>query len=760
MSTPQPGGLMPTTADAWMPATGRRAEGRRRAGPSIGGLWTVTDALTGQRQSATELPTTAGSTAATTQAVMRAGRLAEEPSFGLRAVTAEAGGAQDTNRGGGGSASAGSRIRDLNGTSQLSTESDATEGERRGPQPESTGHPSPQHHLNPVQDWNRLALDITKRARRGPTISARLSSLINTALYDSHAIFSEDETGYIFNLDDHSPLKPKGDDSSRLQTATMAVASHRVLLDVGASLFGAAGLPQDLKDRADELLQTSLQTLFPGQGQAVGQARKLETAQGLGQAAADAILAFAWADGSNQRNNYADTSGYQPQPSGFDPNNPRDTLDNSWQPLPVPGPTPSVQKALTPHWGSVQVLAGDASLVPTTALTPLDSQGEINPDFVDQLNGVLTTSMNLTAEQKASAEYWEQGNGTTYPPGKWLEMALSRLEQSNYSQTQSVQQMFAISQALHSAAVLAWEAKFDLDTIRPITAIQQYYSGRTTLDDGITLLSDWRNQPILGQNWKPYLTTPAFPEVVSGHSTFSAAAGYIMSTLFGNNASATSVTLTDSQSRVDPNGFDGIAGVGDPITLNWNYVSEQTESAGQSRIYGGIHFEEGNLQGQILGYKIGNAVLASAQSLFGAEEAQALTQKFGTMGADILGWDPITNINAEEEESQQQIYGFAGDDLLIAGGNAAVQLFGGDGQDRFRLSAGSHGAWIRDYQPGVDVIEIAAFDPHNPIDLGRISLSSNASMGSFFTELKLRGDTLAILDGNWGRQDINLVALA
>lgn len=45
-------------------------------------------------------------------------------------------------------------------------------------------------------------------------------------------------------------------------------------------------------------------------------------------------------------------------------------------------------------------------------------------------------------------------------------------------------------------------------------------------------------------------------------------------------------------------------------------ISEAAEEASLSRLYGGIHFTDGNEQGRIMGRKIGAAVWSKAQTYF------------------------------------------------------------------------------------------------------------------------------------------------
>ncbi len=609
--------------------------------------------------------------------------------------------------------------------------------------------------------WNQLAMDLATAARRGPTISSRLYALVNTALYDSWAMFDEDAKGSIYNRpsgDDLEDLLEQAgdlDEGSGLQSlrdAVMAVAANNVIHAVGATLFPGGTLPQTFLDRSVALLDQQLAALSPGTPEAVA----LRTiAQKLGGQVSAAINSYALLDGSNQQNNYADTTAYVPAPSRFDPTNPRATLDTTWQPLTLPDG--NVQRPLTPQWGGVTPFASGSDLMPDSVLTPYTSDGSLNPLFVAELNQVLQYSMNLTAEQKAIAEYWEAGPGSAFPPGVWMGFTNDLIRDRQLSLDQAMKLSFGVSQSLMDASVGTWATKYEFDSVRPITAIREYYYGRTTTDSGEPL-TDWRETQLDGQAWQPYQNpaalTPNFPDVNSGHSAYSSAASTFIRNFLGSNVFGKSVTLADNASRFDPNGFDGQPGTGTAITLSWDYLNGAAEQAGLSRLYGGIHFNDGNWLGQILGTRAGSNASLKAFSLFGDEDYEdyaeaTIRQEFGTMTADVL-----TGLPDEDTEGLRESYGFGGDDLLIdPGTDSHLSLFGGDGLDRFRLS-GEGEVWIRDLQAG-ELIEL-----HRDVFNKRQSLSDVAFVASDqdpgFTDLTLGKSVLARLDGLWSSAQVNL----
>lgn len=132
------------------------------------------------------------------------------------------------------------------------------------------------------------------------------------------------------------------------------------------------------------------------------------------------------------------------------------------------------------------------------------------------------------------------------------------------------------------AAIAAWGAKYVFNFWRPITAIQ--------LAD-----IDGNKATRFDATWTPLLVTPSFPEYVSGHSTFSSAAAAVLAAFFGSNHHR---FTTQS---------DGAPGV----TRRFEKFSRAAAEAGISRIYGGIHFQSANLEGQATGKAIGEYVAAN-----------------------------------------------------------------------------------------------------------------------------------------------------
>jgi hypothetical protein len=163
----------------------------------------------------------------------------------------------------------------------------------------------------------------------------------------------------------------------------------------------------------------------------------------------------------------------------------------------------------------------------------------------------------------------------------------------------------------------AWDAKRAYDSVRPITAVRELFRGRTVRAWG----GPGRGtRAIRGEDWLPYqpstVITPPFAEHVSGHSTFSAASAEVLASFAGSQRFGLSVTIPAGSSMIEP----GIVPAR-PVTLSFRTFAEAADQAGRSRRYGGIHFEDGDLDGRRLGTRIGANAWTRALGYFAGTAA-------------------------------------------------------------------------------------------------------------------------------------------
>lgn len=223
-----------------------------------------------------------------------------------------------------------------------------------------------------------------------------------------------------------------------------------------------------------------------------------------------------------------------------------------------------------PYWGQVRpfVLARwDECPVPGAPRYSLDT-GSV---ALSDAKFVHDTKARLTAEQRAIALYWADNAGESGTPvGHWISIASQMVSQRGMSAPQAARLMLMTSAAMADAFIAGWGYKYHFNYLRPRPFI------RSAIDS----------------TWEPFIATPPFPEYPSGHSTQSAAAATVLTSLIGPIAFDDSTGLSIGNAVRRFPSFDAAA-----------------EEAGMSRVYGGIHFPTANVDGRALGRCIGARVV-------------------------------------------------------------------------------------------------------------------------------------------------------
>jgi hypothetical protein len=219
----------------------------------------------------------------------------------------------------------------------------------------------------------------------------------------------------------------------------------------------------------------------------------------FGRTVADDILTLRSADGSSN------TITYTPG-----------TNAGQWQPT-----SPGFAPALLPQWGQVTPFALTSGDKFRPDGTPALNSAEYTTEFNQVKDLGSKNSTNRTAEQSQIAKFWADGSGTFTPPGHWNQIAQNVAATKGNSLVDNARVFALLNISLADAGIAAWDAKYTYNFWRPITAIQNADS-------------DGNANTIADASWTPLLTTPPFPEYVSGHSTFSGAAETILTGLLGN----------------------------------------------------------------------------------------------------------------------------------------------------------------------------------------------------------------------------------
>jgi hypothetical protein len=262
-----------------------------------------------------------------------------------------------------------------------------------------------------------------------------------------------------------------------------------------------------------------------------------------------------------------------------------------------------------PHWGFVAPFS-------------LSSGGQFRPSvlpnqypfggYEKEVEQAIKYSASLTDEEKMIAEYWADGPNSEFPPGHWCLFGAAVSHRDHHSIDEDVKMFFALGNALLDGSIVAWDAKRHFDSVRPVTAVHFLKKGKMIRAWG----GPYQGVVVMrGELWQPYqpanVVTPPFPEFISGHSIFSAAGAEILERFTGSGAFGGSVTLPAGSSHVEP----GLVPAQD-VTLSWPTFRDAADQAGLSRRFGGIHFEQGDLQSRVIGQRLGAQVWAKAQTYF------------------------------------------------------------------------------------------------------------------------------------------------
>ncbi len=582
--------------------------------------------------------------------------------------------------------------------------------------------------------WDELAQEAVINTAPGPTIASRAYAMVHTAIYDAWSAYDPLAIGTQLGDDLQRPLS---ENTNFNKTQATSFAAYRVLselfptqVDIFNELMVDLGLdPNNITT-------------------------DITTPAGIGNVSAEALLRFRRKDGSNQLGDdpngdgtpYSDVSGYEPI------NPPGDPIDiKLWTPerIPIdaePGQEDRIQKFLTPQWGNLipfgstsvdevrpqppkpfLLVDGEVDLDTSTITLPDESVVEIskdivgtiiNPEFIAQTENIVNVRANLTDQQKLIAEFWEDGSGTSFPPGTWMSFGQFVSARDNNTLDEDVKLFFSLGNAVFDAGIATWESKVFYDYARPVRVIRELGEqgligefnpalGGFTIDAG-------DGQTILAADFLTYQApggdpSPPFAEYVSGHSTFSAAGAEILKRFTGSDDFGTSITFEVGESFFEPEVTPQV-----PITLNWNTFSEASDEAGVSRIYGGIHFEDGDINGRGLGRKVAENVWEETQAVITPNTVMGTSENDNLVGfmANDLIYGNRSDDNVFGDDGNDLLYGGKGNDIINGGAGADMIygnlgddiLIGGLGGDRFNFRSNDGNNIITDFEDGIDVI--------------------------------------------------------
>ena len=273
-----------------------------------------------------------------------------------------------------------------------------------------------------VLRWNDAMLAAIPVAGLPGPAPNRALAIVHTAIYDAWTPYTERATP----TQPGPSRRPKSERTLRNKSEAISYAAYRTLLD----LFPTR------THKSFEDLMVSL-GYNPGDT-STGETSPVSPSE-IGNRAAQRVLKARRDDGSNQQNNYADTTGYLPA----DPPDP-----NHWQPLCLPldtlGCTP--QKFVTPHWGQVRPFGLSSG---SELRNEVAGMLKAYPDqhYIEQHSEVLKLSAELDDRTKTIAEYWADGPGSVTPPGHWNVIAQYVSRRDSHDLDSDVKLYFVLNNA-------------------------------------------------------------------------------------------------------------------------------------------------------------------------------------------------------------------------------------------------------------------------------------------------------------------------
>lgn len=252
----------------------------------------------------------------------------------------------------------------------------------------------------------------------------------------------------------------------------------------------------------------------------------------------------------------------------------------AYRPHTAPGMYVPTAAPAVPQWSqrATWLLASSAEFRPgpPPALVSVTWAREYNE--VKELGAKAST--RRTAEQTEIARFWEFSLPSIYHG-----VVRSVANQPGRDVTRNARLFAAVAQAMDDSMISVFEAKYQYNFWRPVTAIR---NGDTDGNDATQR----------DASWTPLIDAPMHPEYPSAHATLAAAVGTVLKADVG---SAPMPTLTTSSATAKG------------ATRRWSNVDEFVREVSDSRVYAGIHYPTSVEVGAAVGKSIGE--LASRKLL-------------------------------------------------------------------------------------------------------------------------------------------------
>ena len=384
---------------------------------------------------------------------------------------------------------------------------------------------APLSQADVVTDWNHTAIDVMKAAGIAGNPWTRNMAMMNVAMSDAVNTVQGRYTRFAYN----GPAAA----SASAEAAAASAARDMLIRAVPAQ-----------KESIEKAYEASLRSIPAGAAKTSGIA--------VGEQASAAVFA----DRANDQTNVPDT--YRPL-----------TTPGVWIPTVLP---------LFPHYAQAKPWALERADVFRPSPPPALSSALYARDYNETKEMGSVKSLKRTQEQTDAVKFWTQTNLTP----AWY-FAAEQLGAARKLDLADNARVFAIlSMAFGNAFIIDWDAKFQYNFWRPMTAI------RNGDQDG-------NDATERDASWTPLNATPMHPEYPSQAGINNGVATGVLHAIFGKGQAT--IVATDLADPKNKRSFTSV-----------QHMSDEQKAV---RIWGGIHFRNSLETGEAMGRKIADYLLAN-----------------------------------------------------------------------------------------------------------------------------------------------------
>jgi hypothetical protein len=376
-----------------------------------------------------------------------------------------------------------------------------------------------------ITDWNDTAMGVMRAVNVTGNPWTRSMALVNVSMSDAVNSVQNRYSRYLPEL----PTDP-----SASAEAAAAAAAREILI---------RQYPGQ-KARIDTAFEETMKTV-PDNPARVGGIR-------LGETVATAILAERQSDATS--------------------------MPDTYRPLTTPGVWVPTTAPLFPQYATAKPWGMESASQFRPGPPPALHSALYARDYNETKDVGGVKSMKRTDAQSDAVRFWTQAN---LGPA-WYQAAWQASARRGLSVAESARVFALMSMALANCFIVDWDAKFQYNFWRPITAIRngdQDGNDATERDAG----------------WQPLNATPMHPEYPSQAGINAGAARGVLEAVFGSGPEGFVVTDT-SDAR---------------LSRQFASFAQMAQEHKEVRIWGGIHFRNSLEVGDEMGHKIADHLLAN-----------------------------------------------------------------------------------------------------------------------------------------------------